>query len=418
MLITPVTPVTLITAVTWLKRPVDWPTSGAMSPHQPARSASIVRMTQRATTSLTSPKRPRRLALAGALAALAALAGALLPVGGAADAAIRPPITQRPGAPRPGLPTLIAATLPPQPVVFGDQRPSLFLRKLRESQLGVRSGIVASFATWAAGESFPADHAATIRADGAVPMLSWGPHDVTLAQLNAGDQDAYITQWAQDAAAYGNPVLLRLFPEINCGWSDWSVGTNGNTAADLVNAWRHVVGIFRAVGADNVRWIWNVGYSCNSDLQPIWPGADWVDYTGIDVYNWGDSTAASADAHLLPMLGTVKTLAPTVPVMLPEVGANRAHGSQGPWLAELFRVAAAQGIVAIVYFDENRSATAHPDWRLGSDDAFLPRLRAVPRDVREAVHLPQVVTAERYSRTAIEALLMAVPPDAHLGPRP
>jgi hypothetical protein len=238
-------------------------------------------------------------------------------------------------------------------------------------------------------------------------MIAWTSAGVTLADILAGDRDAYIARWAQGAADYGHPVLVRLFPELNCGWSSWAPGVGGNTAADLVDAWHHVVGIFRTVGADNIRWIWNVGYSCDTDLQRVWPGASWVDYTGIDVYNWGDPTAALADAHLLPMLDIVRGVAPSVPVMLPEVGANRAKGSQGPWLAELFRVAAARGIVAIVYFDEDRSATNHPDWRLGSDDAFLPRLRAVPRDVRKAVHLPQVVTAERYSRAAIEQLLMS-----------
>jgi beta-mannanase len=245
-------------------------------------------------------------------------------------------------------------------------------------------------------------------------MFSWGPREATLAQIVAGDQDAYITQWAQDAAAYAHPVLLRLFPELNCGWSDWAPGVNGNTPEQFVDAWHHVVTIFRAVGADNVRWIWNVGYSCDTDLLPVWPGSTWVDYTGIDVYNWGEPTAELADAHLLPMLGIVRQLGPNVPVLLPEVGASRAQGSQGPWLRELFKVAAAQDIRAIVYFDEDRSATNHPDWRLGSDDPLVPRLRAVPTDVRAAVHLPQVVTAGRYARAAIEQYLMAQPIDSQI----
>ncbi|MFL6136861.1 MAG: glycoside hydrolase family 26 protein [Frankiaceae bacterium] len=384
-------------------------------------------MSPRQTLPLTRPfrgtRRPRRSAVAGSLAVLAGLLAAALtavltalaPAG--ADAAVRPPVTQRPGAPLAGVPTLLAASLPAQPVVLGDERPSAFLRKLRESQLGARSGIVASFAPWRAGESFPAAHAAMVRSGGAVPMLAWAPSDVTLAQIAAGDQDAYIAQWAQDAAAYGHPVLLRLFPELNCRWSPWAAGVGGNTADDFVAAWHHVVAAFRTAGAGNVRFIWNVGYSCDTDLLPVWPGASWVDYTGIDVYNWGDPTADLADAHLLPMLDIVRTLGPNVPVMLPEVGANRAHGSQGPWLRELLRVSAAEGIRALVYFDEDRSATAHPDWRLGSDDPFVPRLRAVARDVREAVHLPQVVTAGRYSRAAIEALLMAQPTDNRIGSR-
>jgi hypothetical protein len=116
------------------------------------------------------------------------------------------------------------------------------------------------------------------------------------------------------------------------------------------------------------------------------------------------------------MLGIVRGIAPAVPVILPEVGTSHVAGSPGPWLRELFRVAAQEDIRAIVYFDEDRRDSSHPDWRLGSDDPFVPRLRAVPADVRRAVHLPQVVTAGLYPRSAIEALLMAPPPDTQVDP--
>jgi hypothetical protein len=306
------------------------------------------------------------------------------------------------------------ATLPGSPVVFGDQRPTPYLRHARENQMGVRSGIIASFARWQADEPFPAAQARAVRNGGAVPMIAWTSSGITLEQIASGQYDDYVTQWANGAAAYGKPVLLRLFPEMNCKWAWWAPGAHGNTAAQFVDAWHRVVGIFRQVGATNVRWIWNVGYSCDTDLLPMWPGVAWVDYTGVDVYNWGEPTAARADAYTLPMVNLVRQLAPRLPVMLPEIGTSHVFGSPGPWLDEIFRLSAREHIRAVVYFDENR-LPEHPDWRLGSDDPFMPRLTALFVGVRAAVHQPRLVTAGRYEVADIEDYLTAEPPPNGFG---
>ena len=82
--------------------------------------------------------------------------------------------------------------------------------------------------------------------------------------------------------------MLRFAHEMNLLSSDWGPGKEGNTASSYVDAWRHIVTIFRQEGADNVKWVWapNVDYGGRPFTQ-FFPGDEWVDYVALDGYNWG-----------------------------------------------------------------------------------------------------------------------------------
>ena len=73
---------------------------------------------------------------------------------------------------------------------------------------------------------------------------------------------------------------------MNGNWNSW--GTRpGNSSADYVAMWRHVVSIFRAAGASNVRWVWspNIYASRSTTTRPFaayYPGNAWVDDVGLD----------------------------------------------------------------------------------------------------------------------------------------
>ncbi len=92
---------------------------------------------------------------------------------------------------------------------------------------------------------------------GTVPLIYWAPVDPadpgspdwTYNTILNGDHDAYITQFAQDAKAYGGRVLLRFAHEMDGDWFPWGIGRFDNTKANFILAWRHVHDIFRSVGA-------------------------------------------------------------------------------------------------------------------------------------------------------------------------
>jgi mannan endo-1,4-beta-mannosidase len=90
---------------------------------------------------------------------------------------------------------------------------------------------------------------------------------------------------------------------MNGNWEKWSPANNGSTPdpAAFVAAWRHVHDLFVQNGATNVVWVWcpNATDVPNATSAPwnhwtnYYPGDTYVDWVGIDGYNWGNTTAAS-----------------------------------------------------------------------------------------------------------------------------
>jgi beta-mannanase len=133
-------------------------------------------------------------------------------------------------------------------------------------------------------------------------VLTWAAQDAAVggnidpnynyAAIIGGQHDAYIRQWAQSAAAWGNVFYLRLFHEMNGNWYPWGINVNGNTPALAIRAWQHVYNIFQSAGATNVKFMW-----CPNVRAPIWfdsnplasfyPGDAYVSWLGLDGYNWG-----------------------------------------------------------------------------------------------------------------------------------
>ncbi|TMD98286.1 MAG: hypothetical protein E6I72_03495, partial [Chloroflexi bacterium] len=134
---------------------------------------------------------------------------------------------------------------------------------------------------------------------GATPLLTWeawGPSPYTVANnrfplksIAAGNFDAYIDSWAVGLKAYGYPVMLDVFHEMDGNWYPWGYGVNGNTQADLIAAYRHVHDRFALAGATNVQWVWNpdAWNPAGVDQRTFYPGDAYVDWMAIDVYNWG-----------------------------------------------------------------------------------------------------------------------------------
>jgi mannan endo-1,4-beta-mannosidase len=134
------------------------------------------------------------------------------------------------------------------------------------------------------------------------PVIDWEPFDsdgptidqpaYKLSTISRGNHDSYIDSWAEGLAAYGKPVFIKFAHEMNGSWFPWGVGVNGNVAGDIVDAWRHIHGRFARAGADNVRWVWvpnKVYDTIPASFHQVYPGDDYVDWIGVNGYNWGAS---------------------------------------------------------------------------------------------------------------------------------
>ncbi len=153
-----------------------------------------------------------------------------------------------------------------------------------------------------------------------------------------GHHDAYIREFAEAAKAWGHPFFLRFNWEMNGNWFRWSEGVNGNQAGEYVAAWRHVHDIFTQVGATNATWVWCPNVDPESklhDLASLYPGDEYVDWTGLDGYNWGTNPArpdrwrSFDDLFKSTYDRITETIAPGKPLIISEVGSLGVRRLQG-----------------------------------------------------------------------------------------
>ena len=169
------------------------------------------------------------------------------------------------------------------------------------------------------------------RVHGSIPMITWDPGDggssteyPNLSNIINGDMDSYITTWAQDAKAWGHPFFIRLMHEFTGGWTPYYEGVNGNAQGQFVQAWQHIVNIFRNVGANNVSWVWEPANTRDSivTLTKYYPGNSYVDWTATDYYSDGSSSFTQG---LSGEYNAIESVAPNKPFMLTEFGCTGSN---------------------------------------------------------------------------------------------
>jgi hypothetical protein len=145
--------------------------------------------------------------------------------------------------------------------------------------------------------------------------------------------------------------------------------------------WRHVHDIFVEVGATNVTWVWCINEMTQTStgqhppLAQIYPGDDYVDWTGMDNYNryvgWESFNTMITGAGTNWILNSYEALldlAPTKPIMLAEFGSKEdaVNGQRkADWLTDALTVQLPNNfpqIKAAVYFNWNTTTNpADPD---------------------------------------------------------
>jgi hypothetical protein len=138
----------------------------------------------------------------------------------------------------------------------------------------------------------------------AVTWEPWEPVDASLGQaaeakiqpkysndaIAAGQLDSYIKMFAESVKNAGLTVYIRFAHEMTGGYYPWS-----HDPGKYVLAWRHIVDLFRSVGAKNAKFIFAPGESLFqsgdeawlAQVQQYWPGPEHVDYIGTTMINLG-----------------------------------------------------------------------------------------------------------------------------------
>jgi hypothetical protein len=236
---------------------------------------------------------------------------------------------------------------------------------------GVKPQIVVYYSDW--NDPFSTSFAQASWDHHAYVLVQLQPNGVTLASIAAGGSDAYLRSYAAAVVAFAHPVILSFGHEMNGNWYSWGYGHT--SPATFVAAWRHIVRIFRAAGAANVTWLWAVNSieGASSSLSQWWPGAAWVDWTGIDGYYF-----QATDTFSFVFGSTIADIRAfsSAPLLIAEtaVGTTSDRESQ---IDALFAGVQAEHLAGVVWFDEAQHAGLyHQNWRLEDDPSALAAFAA------------------------------------------
>jgi hypothetical protein len=250
-------------------------------------------------------------------------------------------------------------------------------------QVGQKPAIVLSYKRWDIKPFYPPE-LEQIGKRGALPMISWEPWNTDgrpakLWAIARGRYDGYLRRSAHLAKLWGKPVMARFAQEMNGSWAPWEQGHVGSTPRSFILAWRHVVGVFRRAGADNVIWVWcpnvNTGHL---PFMQYYPGDRWVDWVGLDGFNWGGSIGWRSFSEIFA--GSYEELArqTSKPIVIAETGSGQTRGDKAAWVRSAFlhELPNFPRVRAVVWYN----AVDRADFRVDSSPSAL---RAFRRGIAE-----------------------------------
>ncbi len=246
-------------------------------------------------------------------------------------------------------------------------------------EVGRRPAIVGAYKRWDVAPFYQPE-LAEIASRGAVPMIGWEPwdeagHGYRLAAIAKGHYDAYIQRSAREAKEWEGPILVRFGQEMNGSWAPWQRGVNGTTGPRFIAAWRHIVKIFRRVGATNVSWVW-CPYVNNGRLPftNFYPGDRWVDWLALDGFNWGEPISWQTFPKIFDASYRELARIARKPIMIAEIGSDESGGDKARWLRRALghQLPRLKRVKAVVWFD----ATDGSDFRIDSSPSALDAFRA------------------------------------------
>jgi mannan endo-1,4-beta-mannosidase len=221
------------------------------------------------------------------------------------------------------------------------------------------------------------DEIKSLGATGQTPIITWEPYDQSLEEIASGAYDSYLHESAKIAKSWGRTLMIRFAHEMNGTWYPWSGATS---ASAYISAWRHIVSLFRADGVTNVKWVWspNIQEEGKYAISPYFPGDEWIDYVGLDGYNWGSNNGGSWQSaqEVFGASYAAVTQMSSKPVIITETSSSEAGGDKAAWIRNAFMTEIPQKfprVSAVVWFDRSQE----DDWRINSSQSSLEAYRAV-----------------------------------------
>lgn len=253
---------------------------------------------------------------------------------------------------------------------------------LLESLIGKEADMQAIFVGWGADGKFPTGYDSLVR-QGKTLVIFWEPYGTTLDNIISGKDDSYIKEWAADAKNYGGQIILAPFHEMNGNWDSWGGTIGDNSPAKLIGAWKHIHSFFG--DADNVKFAWVVNSTSIPDtaenqLERYYPGDRFVDYVGVDGFNFGDPWQSFDEIFSDPLSRLKKYDKPTYIFSMAsadhgqyENGTPVDNGAKASWITDaLSSIRNRSDIEGFIWFNENKEE----NWTINSNAASLEAFKA------------------------------------------
>jgi mannan endo-1,4-beta-mannosidase len=212
--------------------------------------------------------------------------------------------------------------------------------------------------------------------EGCCPVITWEPWNavektgIDIERLLTGGYDRYIEEMAKLLKSFRKEILLRFAHEMNGNWYPWSGSSVG--PEKYAQMYRYVKDVFDRYGAQNVKWVFSVNWE---DVPPIranaflnyYPGDEYVDYVGIDGYNWGDTQSWSrwmtfSDLFSGPYDKITAVLGK--PVLITEFSSAPTGGDKARWIREgMLDIKKKPNIKGFIVFNVSKEAPwSFPIW--------------------------------------------------------
>lgn len=245
-----------------------------------------------------------------------------------------------------------------------------------ERWLGRTHAVQTAFTPWSPGaiEGLFGHILPEIWSAGRIPLLTWEPFTPTpdatesdvARRIVAGEYGAYVERWTDRlvewlagpdgelGTADDRRLYLRLAHEMNGDWYPWSPSaaaeseSAAGTPAEYVEMWRHVhERVERDVSREHLQWVWCVNHvDVGAHAAEVcYPGDEYVDWVGVDGFNWGSSrewsTWRTPDEVFAGMLDRLDALCDK-PHCVPEFASSSrtavGHdpGRKAAWIREAY----------------------------------------------------------------------------------
>lgn len=238
-----------------------------------------------------------------------------------------------------------------------------------------RPDVVGMFSGWA--QPFDSSFAQTLEQHHVIPFVQIDPTFASIPAITAGDYDTYLKSYAQSVVSFGHPVIIGFGHEMNTPWYPWGYGRV--SSASFVAAWRYIVELFRAQGADNVTWLWtiNADRPGTGPVAEWWPGGRYVTWVGIDGYYYHPTdTFKSVFGKTIDQVRAFTS----APILLSETAVGPRAG-QLLKIQDLFHGMVQYRTLGLVWFDKFQDkGIYHQDWRIEDSQTAEDSFRLGVRD--------------------------------------